>query len=116
MFVYGTLKRGFPSHRFLRDADFVGYAWTRDRYALYQDEYPGVFPGEPVSRIRGEVYALDDETLQRLDLLEDHPHLYHRERAVMEMDSGVLLTAWIYFYPHASGRLFPEGEWNPPLT
>ena len=113
VFVYGTLKRECSNHYFLQDAPFLGQARTVERYGLYVAEYPLVYPGDAVCRIRGEVYAVDGETLKRLDILEDHPHLYRRQETEVLLDSGKRLRAWIYFYPERAGRLISDGEFNP---
>jgi len=113
VFVYGTLKRGFPNHFFLGRASFVGSGWTVECFALYVDEYPGVFRDEQVSRVQGEVYAVSDAMLARLDVLEDHPALYRREQTDVALDDGRVVNAWIYFYPHRGGRLLEGGEFRP---
>lgn len=112
VFVYGTLKKGFSNHRFLRDAVFVGDGWTVKSYALYLDEYPGVYQGTPVSRVRGEVYEVDRGLLARLDALEGHPVLYRREEIDVLLDDGRTVRAWIYFYPHDGGQLLAGGEFG----
>jgi gamma-glutamylcyclotransferase (GGCT)/AIG2-like uncharacterized protein YtfP len=113
VFVYGTLKKGFPNHFFLKRATFVGAARTVDSYALYLDEYPGVYPDDAVCPVSGEVYAVDEAMLERLDALEDHPVLYRREQIGVLLDSGETVRAWIYFYPHKSGCLIASGEFDP---
>ncbi len=75
VFVYGTLKRGFPNHaRFLGGARRVGEFQTVEAYPLVLDgerlspcliDRPGA--GKAV---QGEVYAVDPPTLAALDRLE----------------------------------------------
>lgn len=113
IFVYGTLKKDFPNHYFLRDADFVGYARTVERYGLYVDEYPFVYPRDSVCPIQGEVYRVDSATLSRLDALENHPRLYRREEIEVRLQSGERLRSWIYFFPERAGRLISSGEFSP---
>ena len=113
VFAYGTLKHGFANHYFFRDARFLGKAKTVVRYSLYVDEYPLVYPGQPVSRIVGEVYQVDNALLSRLDMLEGHPRLYRREQIEVILASGERLRAWIYFFPEPRGRLIPSGEFKP---
>jgi gamma-glutamylcyclotransferase (GGCT)/AIG2-like uncharacterized protein YtfP len=110
VFVYGTLMKGFPNHFFLRQAVFAGTGSTVERYALYVDEFPGVYPGEDVGPVRGEVYEVDDALLARLDILEDHPDLYRREEIDVLLDDGRTVRAWIYFHPRRGGRLVPGGD------
>jgi gamma-glutamylcyclotransferase (GGCT)/AIG2-like uncharacterized protein YtfP len=63
-----------------------------------------------VSRIRGEVYAVDDAILSALDDLEDHPHEYCREQVEIELNSGETVTAWLYFHPKPAGKLVESGD------
>ncbi len=116
VFVYGTLKRGFGNHRFIAQARFLGRAITSKDYALYVSGIPYVVRDEPVSCIHGEVYAVDQSTLNTLDRLEGHPGWYRRElisvclpeRAKSERD----IDAWIYFNPSATGKLVPDGQYR----
>ena len=86
IFVYGTLKRGFTNwHRYLGVAEshgaahYVGAAQTVDAFPMVVRP-PEMAPTTcaPVmmdlagtgSRVMGEVYRVDDRTLEALDLLE----------------------------------------------
>lgn len=111
VFVYGTLKSGFPNHFFVEECEFVGRAQTRELYSLYEGEYPLVYRHERLSHVKGEVYIVDDFTLTRLDQLEEHPDYYRRELVEVELDSGFVMTAWLYFFPRPEGRALPGGEW-----
>ncbi len=112
IFVYGTLKKGFSNHYFLANARYLGPTRTVERYALYLDMYPGVYPGDAVCPIVGQLFEVDSATLKRLDALEGHPHLCHRELIEVETGEGQR-SAWIYFYPDKAGRLIASGEFNP---
>jgi gamma-glutamylaminecyclotransferase len=115
VFVYGTLRRGGKYHAALHTSRFLGPAWTQARYALYLATYPCVIRQESVARIRGEVYIVDVATLRHLDELEEHPQVYCRAEVPVELDHGPILTAWIYFYPHPTGRLELSGDFAPYL-
>lgn len=100
VFVYGTLKRGYGNHRLIAEGkgEFVGL-----------DAAPGALYGghgfpfvKPVKQRRGnwvggEVWAVDDATLARLDGLEGHPRFYIRTRVRMRSRR----MASIYYYPHS---------------
>ncbi len=113
VFVYGTLKQGFPNHFFLAGQKSLGPAVTAEPYALYEDVYPLVCKQERVSPIRGEVYEMSDAILKRIDILEDHPVYYQREKVDVDLDSGERVSAWLYFFPEPRGRLYPGGDWQP---
>jgi len=112
VFVYGTLKRGFGNHALLSGARFVGRARTKHKYALYESGIPFLYPYESVSFIKGEVYEVDDITLDSLDALEGHPFWYRREKAPVILDNGKEVEAWIYFYPEKEGVLNTSGEYR----
>src|SRR5438094_10527046 len=80
LFVYGTLKRGLRNNHFLAGQKFLGEARTVPRYRLYdggphpclvEDSQGGV-------AVRGEIWHVDEDTLTRLDELEDAPRLFAR--------------------------------------
>jgi gamma-glutamylcyclotransferase (GGCT)/AIG2-like uncharacterized protein YtfP len=71
IFVYGTLRRGcagamsirFPTSKFVAEASVTG--------SLYDlGPYPGMILAESNSLVFGEVYEVDDETLNQLDEFE----------------------------------------------
>lgn len=108
VFVYGTLKRGFPNHHYMTTARFVGRGRTVERYPLVVGgRYfsPSLFP-EPGTgkRIAGELWEVDDATLARLDDLET-VHLatgYRREKTPVEpVEGGPAIEAWTYFRERA---------------
>lgn len=95
VFVYGTLKQGFPNHaRYLSDADLLGTFRTRERYRLVLNGErfsPCLLAGAGQGRqVTGEVYAVDLQELQQLDRLEriDLPDGYRRHRIVVDAVDG----------------------------
>ncbi len=72
LFIYGTLKRGQKSHHFLEGQEFLGEATTMPLYRLYHlGWHPGmVLDADNGMDIKGELWAVDDETLARLDEYE----------------------------------------------
>jgi len=113
VFVYGTLKRGGENHEFLREAEYLGSARTKQPYALYMGRYPYAIKDEPRHPIFGEVYGITSPILLQLDELEGHPHLYYREQTTVIMTSdNTEQEAWIYFYPQKNGQLLDSGEFD----
>ena len=119
LFVYGTLKRGFYNHYFLEGAEFIGKAITVDKYSLYVKGFiPYVLKSPKISNIKGEVYLVNEDTLQKIDILEGHPYEYKREKIKVKLeDSDEVIHAWMYFYKDTEepGILIPEGIYSKKL-
>lgn len=75
VFVYGTLKRGYPNaHIGMPRATFIGNYRTAERYPLVigGNWFSPNLLNEPGTghQVTGEVYAVDDAVLAELDDLE----------------------------------------------
>ena len=83
VFVYGTLKSGGEVrglNQFGDGATIVGKAKTQ--YPDYEMADLGAFPGVFLNgkyHIEGEVWEVDDETLEHLDAIEGYPDFYSRQ-------------------------------------
>jgi len=110
LFVYGTLRKGLGNHYFLDRSKFLGMAKTKKRYALYGSGVPFLSRAGSMTQVTGEVYAIDDATLSRLDRLEGHPDAYKREQAEVVLEDGTELIAWIYFCDTPRGDLIESGD------
>ena len=75
LFVYGTLKKGFPNHdNYMESAKELGTYQTVEKYPLVlcgERYVPCLIysPGDG-HHVKGELYEVDDECLNRLDALE----------------------------------------------
>src|SRR5689334_20254909 len=79
VFVYGTLRQSHSNHQLMGDAYCYGIGRTRNKYAMYiAGGYPYVTSLEARYQIVGELYAVDDDTLDKLDKMEGHPRYYTR--------------------------------------
>jgi gamma-glutamylcyclotransferase (GGCT)/AIG2-like uncharacterized protein YtfP len=124
LFVYGTLRRGFPLHACLRNASprFLGKGWIVAK--LYDlGDYPGAMKSRvPSERVEGEIYQLPDPSsqLRELDEIEEfYPEdpkgsLFVREEVEVLLSGGQRLTAWTYLLPKTprDGRLIPSGDYT----
>jgi len=115
VFVYGTLRRVHGNHHLLEGAHCYGVGATKANYAMYMvSGYPYVTSTEERNPIIGELYAIDDETLDKLDKMEGHPRYYTRREIIVVVE-GVEYTAWMYFRdPY--GTLIPSGDFNDSLN
>ena len=113
VFVYGTLRRGgtrampiiFPDSTFIDNAKVHG--------RLYDlGAYPGLLLDESSSLVVGEVYQVDDDTLNKLDDIEAESH-YWRKQVELSF-GGSRKICWVYvynpkFYSHLI--LIESGDW-----
>ncbi len=89
LFVYGTLKRGFCNHHYLKGSRFLSQATTAHPYPLVAPKkwYPYLIDKEGEGEyVEGELYMIDLATLKRIDRLEEYP-LYYDRRVIEVIDS-----------------------------
>ncbi|MRI59187.1 MAG: gamma-glutamylcyclotransferase [Epsilonproteobacteria bacterium] len=100
LFVYGTLKKGFPNHSYLREARYLGKAVTKDPYPLIAPKifYPYLIDAKGEGyRVWGELYEIDYPTLKRIDRLEEYPRYYTRRTLEVIDHEGRTHEALSYF-------------------
>lgn len=98
VFVYGTLKRGCRNHYVLHSARFLGEARTEPLYLLVDcGSYPGLVNASVAREgqaIQGELYRVDAQLLDALDIFEDAPREFIR--APIELQDGAMAHAYFY--------------------
>jgi gamma-glutamylaminecyclotransferase len=100
VFVYGTLKAGRSNHRLLATATFVGQGATVKSFRMGDCGFPVLLESKKdrlgCARVQGEVYEVDDATIERLDALEAEGRMYRREVHKIELASGRRVKAFVY--------------------
>ena len=102
--VYGSLKQGFHNHDVIafdfdnhtrnKGYDYHGKVKTLDKFTMFDmGSFPAIMFDEDGYVVSGELYGVDNATLDLLDTLEGYPSLYNRKK--VKLDVGV--EAWIYF-------------------
>lgn len=117
LFVYGTLKRGCTNHqRYLGLAEergkakFIGTGTTSKKFPMVVRPAHIAPPTRaPVlmdrvgtgHQIKGEIFRVDDSTLEAMDILEGvrSGFYYKRPTEVMWDNDGAVLDAITYFFP-----------------
>ena len=110
VFVYGTLRPGGSQNHRMAAARLLGPAWLHG--ALFQiDWYPGLVPDPAGSRVRGDLYEVDDATLCDLDAFEGSE--YRRETLPVWLPdgTGTQADAWVWLGATPAERLLPDGDW-----
>jgi gamma-glutamylaminecyclotransferase len=102
VFVYGTLKRGFANHSLLSAATYIGEFRTSTPYPLvvggaYFSPYLLDIP-DTGARVLGEVYAVCDDALASLDVLENVGVNYTRRvlKVLSATDRSFHASAYAY--------------------
>ncbi|GJD07942.1 Putative gamma-glutamylcyclotransferase [Galdieria sulphuraria] len=107
VFVYGTLKRGFPNHEFMKGI-FHSQAMTLCSFPLIIGTPMAVpfllpFPDQG-KRVKGELYTVNAKQLEYLDEFEAvQQGLYFRDSIQVEQlfdepkQQTVVLQSWAYF-------------------
>lgn len=104
VFVYGTLKQGFPNFH-INHGERVGAEFlTAQAFPMYivgTRRLPWLVnrPGQG-HQVLGQLYLVDDAALAAMDVLErvTDPGWYRRERIVLHpREGGEPVQAWVYF-------------------
>lgn len=91
LFVYGTLRKGEGNYRpFLEGkSEFLGedtVPFARTHPLILKENLPGETPGE--------IYRINEDTLARIDWLENNGEWYQRKEIVTNGGKPV----WVYFH------------------
>ncbi len=108
--VYGTLKKNYGNHWFLRECKLLSSERLSGWTMVNLGAFPAVSPSENTRTIAVEVYEITEQNLEDLDNLEGYPYLY--DRTEVQTSKG---PAWLYFIDRAqsiySNKLIETGEW-----
>jgi len=120
IFVYGSLKQGFPAHDFLEGGEFLGVG-KLDGYALYPVcSWPGI-KSKKGHTVIGEVFRIPIGLLESLDSYEGYPDLFDRKEVQLELIGENLkviedstITCYVYTYNGDVNNLSPilSGKWE----
>ena len=103
IFIYGTLKTGFPNHNeMLKGERLLGVYTTVEKYPLVLTRpwySPVMFPEPGIGHyVSGEIFDVNDEKLQDLDKFEYVylPKGFRRHEIKVVSYTGEILTAEAY--------------------
>lgn len=96
VFVYGTLLTNERNHYLIENAKLIDKGYIENFYMFNLGRYPGIQKG--AGKVLGEVYEVDDETLAKLDVLEDEGTMYKKIIVVTTLDNKQTVAAYVYEY------------------
>ena len=105
VFVYGTLKKGYRLHQYLQKSTFIGEGILENHIMYVLGWYPGVVKSKSGS-VLGEVYQIDQPTLDILDDVEANGILFQRKPEIITLIEAYpqhikktcSIEAWVYKY------------------
>lgn len=110
VFVYGTLKKGYSNHGYLAQQEYLGEYESNPRWGLVDlGPFPAMVCGSLA--VKGEAYAVTDDVLEELDVLEGVAQGFYHRRRIEINNTGGKINAWVYTYnaiPHSSTTLLQE--------
>ena len=99
VFVYGTLKKGGRFNSVFDEESFIGNA-TLNKHQMFAPPgrfFPHVIESDDEDKIiEGEVYEINQKTLQQLDWIEGYPDLYDRKKVEVSLDDKVV-EVYMYY-------------------
>jgi gamma-glutamylaminecyclotransferase len=115
VFVYGTLRQDEVNHDLLAQARFVAEGRTEPCFELFDlGAFPAMSAGGETA-VLGEVYAVDEATLARLDRLEGHPSFYQRTQ--IRLEGGQKVKTYLMDRARMRGRApIASGDWRTHRT
>lgn len=107
IFVYGTLKQGFPNNYHFQDSNphgiarFICKAKTAEKYALIKDterwNLPFLLNHKGIGHhVQGEVYEVDESMLNWLDAFEEVGSMYDVVSLEVSIENNEVLTCKCY--------------------
>lgn len=113
LFVFGVCRRGFSLNvAVARDKGFIGAAKTLPHFKMINvgDEIPVIVTGGTTA-IVGEVYMVENRTIDWLDKIEDCPSA--QARRIISLEDGTrahcyILNQWKVPYRE---EVIPSGDW-----
>jgi gamma-glutamylcyclotransferase (GGCT)/AIG2-like uncharacterized protein YtfP len=110
LFVYGSLMRGESNYAMLSGATFVSPACSVGSYTLVDRGFsPGLLAGGDTV-VSGELYQVTRQQIERLDVFEEHPHVYRR--APISLIDGRTAHAYFLAQPADGASVIVSGDWR----
>lgn len=113
LFAYGTLMKGLCNHKYLANQEFICKTEIVD-FGLYNvtEDYPGIVRKQN-SKVKGELYLIDEDLLQILDEFEGEE--YNRIEVDVMMDNSKIRAytyLWVEDIHNEDYVIYDEQPWE----
>lgn len=114
VFIHGNMRTGAKDNRFISGAVLLGRAETESDFAMVMMKGDPYVTKLPVSKIKGEVFSVDDKLLDVIDKLNKHKRITRRELVKARLEDGRETEAWLYFCtePLNNSIIVESGEYR----
>lgn len=100
LFVYGTLMKEQRAHDLLENSKYLGKATLMGYRKMDLIYYPGIVKDKN-SIVEGEVYEVDEDTKERLDIYEGEGYLFKCVDVEIMLDGRTMhAKAYKYILKH----------------
>ncbi|MCA0992310.1 gamma-glutamylcyclotransferase family protein [Pseudalkalibacillus hwajinpoensis] len=117
VFCYGTLRSGESNHAVIKEATLIeSFSWTNGQLYDTRDGYPALIQNED-GTVYGEVYEVDDQLLEKINLLEGYQegrdyNLYEQVMQIIESNQGSYeAITYMMRKPERRFMEIPGGDW-----
>jgi gamma-glutamylcyclotransferase (GGCT)/AIG2-like uncharacterized protein YtfP len=104
VFIHGEMCVGSWKQCLMKDASFVGRGKTREKFARCLGAGGFFSSQDSLDQIEGDVYFIDQKSLDALDLMQGHPYWCFRKTVPIDMAGGAI-NAWLYLSQKNEARL-----------
>ncbi len=116
IFVYGTLMSGECNHSLIPSQQYKKDGFIR-WFNLYNlGSFPGIRPSRYQNRkVYGELYYLDDESLENVNMLEGEGSLYSLKCAEMQFEKkNIIVGVYVFNRKVRKEKRIFTGDWKLP--
>ena len=103
IFVYGSLRKGLKNHHYLENSEYIEEFISDEEFYLLAYEnlnFPYLLEelaiNKPKTKIKGEIYKINDNVLKKIDNLESNNEIYQRKIHKFSNNKNNDFEAYVY--------------------
>lgn len=105
--------KNMPNNYLLKSCSLITTGLTNKKYVLTVDGYiPKMSRRKRMYHIKGEIYLVDTNILEKLDIHEGKDATYTRKRLIIDGDNGKQYCSYTYFNSSENGVEVAHGDYR----